>query len=139
MFCSHIRAVHIFLETLFNELSPNKCKFIAFKCRNGIQSFENGQCFPEIDNDTDALSIQMKYRGDVGYFAEKSIGNGVMYFVTRDSRPFCGNLINVSQPILHTIIIFQVYRYKHPFIYHKQITLYEAILNYNYISIQITP
>lgn len=97
MFCSHIRAVHIFLETLFNELAPNKCKFIAYKCRNGLQSFENGQCFPRIEEQSESLSINEKLRGDVGIFAEKSVGNGVMYFTTRDSRPLCGTTISCSK------------------------------------------
>lgn len=91
MFCSHIRAIHIFLETLYNELAPNKCKFIAYKCRNGVESFENGRCFPQIEPDADPIAINSRYRGDVGVFAETSIGSGVMYFTTRDSKPFCGN------------------------------------------------
>lgn len=92
MFCSHIRAMHIYLETLYNELSSNKCEFVAYKCRTGVQSFENGQCFPEIDRyDNETLSISKYYRGDIGLFAEKSIGSGVMYFTTRDSKPLCGN------------------------------------------------
>lgn len=92
MFCSHIRAMHIYLEALYNKLSQNKCEFIAYKCRTGVQSFEDGQCFPEIDRyDNSTLSINKYYRSDIGRFAEKSIGNGVMYFTTRDSKPFCGN------------------------------------------------
>lgn len=90
MFCSHIRAVRIYIEALFNELSPNKCKFIGYKCREGMRSFEKGQCFPEIEDAKHPLNINEKCRGDVGIFGEKSTGEGVMYFVTKNSPPFCG-------------------------------------------------
>ncbi|XP_017778335.1 PREDICTED: pancreatic triacylglycerol lipase-like [Nicrophorus vespilloides] len=36
--CSHIRAVHLFLEYLQNKLSGNGCEFTAFKCPGGLPS-----------------------------------------------------------------------------------------------------
>lgn len=89
--CSHIRAFHIYVEALLNKSSGKRsCKFLAFKCTKGMQAFQNGECFPQLDNPDDPLALNDTYLSDFGSFGDDTRGNGVMYFVTRESAPFCG-------------------------------------------------
>nr|XP_022909629.1 pancreatic lipase-related protein 2-like [Onthophagus taurus] len=93
--CSHARAFTLFLETLNSKLQHSDCKFISYDCPGGLPSFEKGQCFPRLQNPNDPLAIDPIYRDDLGEFGENAKGNGVMYFATRDSYPFCGSQIQI--------------------------------------------
>lgn len=78
------------METLKAKTSKsNGCEFMAFSCKGGLPSFENGHCFPQIHN-LGEKSLNVSYRRDIGRMGENAIGEGVLYFVTRDSAPFCG-------------------------------------------------
>ncbi|XP_060529296.1 pancreatic triacylglycerol lipase-like [Cylas formicarius] len=96
--CSHVRAFRLFTETLLNKANNQKCRFIAFSCPGGLQSFNKGRCFPQLSNGR--LDIDPAYRTDeIGQFGEDGSGGGVMYFATRDSSPYCGTQLQVSAHI----------------------------------------
>lgn len=84
--CSHIRAFHLFLESLFNKLNGT-CEFIAYSCPGGLTSYEKGRCFPELASNK-SIDLHPSYRTEIGRFGEDVRGEGVMYFSTTDSTPF---------------------------------------------------
>lgn len=78
------------METLKAKASKTKsCEFMAYSCKGGLPSFEKGHCFPHISN-LGEKSLNVSYRRDIGRMGEDASGEGVLYFVTRDSPPFCG-------------------------------------------------
>ncbi|KAL1488548.1 hypothetical protein ABEB36_015011 [Hypothenemus hampei] len=94
--CSHIRAFHLFIETIMNKLkmlkkNRNYCQFIAYNCPGGLPSYERGHCFPLIPTmKTNSSLIDRSYKIDeIGQFGEDVRGEGIMYFSTRASSPFC--------------------------------------------------
>ncbi|KAJ8946828.1 hypothetical protein NQ318_002108, partial [Aromia moschata] len=101
--CSHIRAFHLFIESVQNFMERTKgnkdiCEFTAFSCPGGLPSFERGHCFPQLDSNN-SLAIDPTYRTDIGRFGEDAKGEGVMYFTTRDSSQFCGTQLQASVQI----------------------------------------
>lgn len=82
------------MESLMYEVEgKDACQFTSFKCPGGLSSYETGQCFPKLDNPHDPihpLAIDPKYRNDIGLFGESARGNGVLFFATRDVKPYCG-------------------------------------------------
>lgn len=81
--CHHRRAFRFFIDSVVKT-----CKFHSFKC-DEYQKFLRGECFECGTNGTNCSNM--------GYFANQSPGRGKMYLVTRDSEPFCGELINHQQ------------------------------------------
>nr|XP_971822.3 PREDICTED: pancreatic triacylglycerol lipase [Tribolium castaneum] len=96
--CSHIRAWRLFQETLLNKAagSHNRCEFTAFSCPGGLKSFEKGFCFPHLPKPNSSLAIDLNYRNDIGRFGEDIKGQGVMFFVTRATPPYCGTQLQAS-------------------------------------------
>lgn len=92
MACSHIRAWRLFQETLLNKAAgnTNRCEFTAFTCPGGLKSFERGLCFPHLPKPNSSIAIDLNYRNDIGRFGEDIKGEGVMFFVTRATPPYCG-------------------------------------------------
>lgn len=94
--CSHIRAFQLFAETISNKLksltTPEKfCQFTAYSCPGGMPSYERGHCFPLLEKITNkSLTVDSMKADDIGQFGEDVKGEGIMYFSTRDSSPFCG-------------------------------------------------
>lgn len=77
--------------------AKRSCEFLAYKCPGGLPSFETGQCFPQIEDKTvNPLALDVKYYTDVGRVGVDATGDGVMYFVTRDSPYFCGTQIQAN-------------------------------------------
>ncbi|CAH1986121.1 unnamed protein product [Acanthoscelides obtectus] len=98
--CSHIRAFLLFKESLVNMVAKQKenktaCDFTAYNCPGGIESFENGHCFPQLERN-ESSSLDPSYRFDIGRFGEDVKGEGVMYFSTKDSSQFCGTQLQAS-------------------------------------------
>ncbi|XP_044753699.1 pancreatic lipase-related protein 2-like [Coccinella septempunctata] len=99
--CSHIRAWHLFQETLLNKVAGknNSCEFISYSCPGGLPSFERGHCFPHLDNPKSKLYLDPSYRTEIGKLGEDAKGEGVMYLTTRSSSTFCdavtSGIINV--------------------------------------------
>ncbi|VEN64726.1 unnamed protein product [Callosobruchus maculatus] len=98
--CSHIRAFLLFRESLTNLVARQKenkssCDFTAYNCPGGIEAFENGHCFPQLER-SDTSSLDPSYRFDIGRFGENVKGEGVMYFSTKDSSQFCGTQLQAS-------------------------------------------
>ncbi|XP_050310321.1 pancreatic lipase-related protein 2-like isoform X2 [Anthonomus grandis grandis] len=96
--CSHVRAFHLFLESLTNKMAKkengdsNSCQFMAYSCPGGMPSFEKGHCFPLVQNNsTDLYKVH-----EIGQFGEDVKGKGVMYFSTKDSSPYCGTQLQAS-------------------------------------------
>nr|UPN66605.1 pancreatic triacylglycerol lipase 3 [Colaphellus bowringi] len=108
--CSHIRAFHLFRESVVSLLEKRRggdketCEFTAYSCPRGMASFENGDCFPHIDkannnsvnNNDSTASLDPSYRFDIGKFGEEARGEGVMFFSTRDSSQYCGTQLLAS-------------------------------------------
>ncbi|KAF5287804.1 hypothetical protein FQR65_LT12172 [Abscondita terminalis] len=90
--CSHLRAWELFLESL--EKNRN-CEFTAFKCKNGLESFKKGVCFPNMQSGMKSL-LNSSYRSDVGKMGDDVQGNGIMYLVTKNQYPFCGAQLQVA-------------------------------------------
>lgn len=96
--CSHIRAFQLFVETITNKIkllnktdSDNYCQFISYNCPGGMPSYERGHCFPLLEKTNESLAIDPKYNVDeIGQFGEDVRGEGIMYFSTRNSKPYCG-------------------------------------------------
>ncbi|KAK9881696.1 hypothetical protein WA026_017215 [Henosepilachna vigintioctopunctata] len=99
--CSHIRAWHIFQESLLNKVSGknNTCEFISYSCPGGLPSFERGHCFPHLDNPKSKLYLDPTYRSEIGKLGEDAKGEGVMYLTTRSSSNFCGAQLQASVQI----------------------------------------
>ncbi|CAH1155851.1 unnamed protein product [Phaedon cochleariae] len=98
--CSHIRALHLFRESVLNLLEERRenretCEFTAYNCPGGMASFENGVCFPQIQRNN-SLSLDPSYRYDIGKFGEEAKGEGVMFFSTKDSGQYCGSQLHAS-------------------------------------------
>ncbi|KAL3268959.1 hypothetical protein HHI36_008045 [Cryptolaemus montrouzieri] len=96
--CSHIRAWHLFQETLLNKVEGknNTCEFISYSCPGGLPSFERGHCFPHLDNPKSKLYLDPSYRTEIGKLGEDARGEGVMYLTTRSSSAFCGSQLQAS-------------------------------------------
>ncbi|CAG9115441.1 unnamed protein product [Plutella xylostella] len=73
--CNHRRAYKFFTDSV----SP-KCHFPAFPCAD-YDTFLEGRCFP-CDGD--------RRCGNMGYYADRSLGRGQLYLLTREEEPFCG-------------------------------------------------
>ncbi|KAH1002997.1 pancreatic lipase-related protein 2 isoform X1 [Dendroctonus ponderosae] len=89
--CSHIRAFQLFTETISSKLGPPgaaPCQFIAYSCPGGMPAFEKGHCFPQLPKGN--------LTGETGLFGEDSTGEGIMYFSTRASSPYCGTQLQAS-------------------------------------------
>ncbi|KAJ8969962.1 hypothetical protein NQ314_001485, partial [Rhamnusium bicolor] len=102
--CSHLRAFHLFVESIINLILKKKenkdtCEFTSFSCPGGLRSFEKGHCFPEIDMQNSSLTLDPTYRTDIGRFGEQVEGEGVMYFSTKDSNQYCGTQLQASVQI----------------------------------------
>nr|XP_023015082.1 pancreatic lipase-related protein 2-like [Leptinotarsa decemlineata] len=98
--CSHIRAFHLFRESLLNLLerqrNKDSCEFTAYDCPGGMPSFERGNCFPRIGKENETIALDPSYRYDIGKFGEEAKGEGVMFFSTKDSGPYCGTQLQAS-------------------------------------------
>ncbi|GBP32831.1 Inactive pancreatic lipase-related protein 1 [Eumeta japonica] len=82
--CNHRRAYKFFTDSV----SP-KCHFPAFPCDNYDRFSFNlkGNCFP-CGND--------RRCGNMGYYADRSLGRGQLYLLTREEEPFCAHQYHVS-------------------------------------------
>lgn len=76
--CSHLRAWQMFIETIRSQLG--ECKFTAWPCSQGPDSFERGTCFP---------LETVKWSQEMGYAADRG-ALGIYYLPTRAESPFCG-------------------------------------------------
>lgn len=108
--CSHIRAYHLFLESLVNKVKGIECEFLSYRCPKGPESFENGECFPQLEPPNSTLALNTRYLNNLGVQGEYARGKGVMYFVTTAQSPFCGTqlqaVVHISfnnQPIRGTL------------------------------------
>lgn len=89
--CSHIRAFELFLESLSSKAdNSSSCEFLTYKCEGGYASFNNGQCFIQVQYVNDSSKVNSSYRDDVSVLGENARGTGIMYFNTKASSPFCG-------------------------------------------------
>lgn len=79
--CNHRRAYKFFTDSV----SP-KCHFPAFPCEN-YDSFLEGRCFP---------CDGQRRCGNMGYYADRSLGRGQLYLLTREEEPFCAHQYHVS-------------------------------------------
>ncbi|XP_013189402.2 uncharacterized protein LOC106134007 [Amyelois transitella] len=79
--CNHRRAYKFFTDSV----SP-KCHFPAFPCAN-YDTFLEGRCFP-CDSE--------RRCGNMGYYADRSLGRGQLYLLTREEEPFCAHQYYVS-------------------------------------------
>ncbi|KAK4874998.1 hypothetical protein RN001_011420 [Aquatica leii] len=94
--CSHLRSWELFLESLQTKLGKiRNCEFTAFKCKSGLESFQNGLCFPDIQGSAKSL-LNSSYRTDLGKMGEDAKGDGIMYLVTKNKYPFCGLQLQVG-------------------------------------------
>lgn len=74
--CNHRRAYKFFTDSV----SP-RCQFPAFPCAS-YDDFLAGACFP---------CANERACGNMGYYADRSSGRGVLFLVTRDEEPFCAH------------------------------------------------
>ncbi|GLV35847.1 uncharacterized protein CBL_09914 [Carabus blaptoides fortunei] len=79
--CNHRRAYKFFVDSM----SP-RCHFPAFPCES-YDTFLEGKCFP---------CTAERRCGNMGYYADKSLGRGQLFLVTRDEEPFCAHQYNVK-------------------------------------------
>ncbi|XP_059048255.1 uncharacterized protein LOC131843600 [Achroia grisella] len=79
--CNHRRAYKFFTDSV----SP-KCHFPAFPCTN-YDTFLEGRCFP---------CDSQRRCGNMGYYADRSLGRGQLYLLTREEEPFCAHQYYVS-------------------------------------------
>ncbi|XP_068630894.1 uncharacterized protein [Battus philenor] len=79
--CNHRRAYKFFTDSV----SP-KCHFPAFPC-NDYDTFLEGGCFPCSED---------RRCGNMGYYADRSLGRGQLYLLTREEEPFCAHQYHVS-------------------------------------------
>ncbi|XP_045446251.1 uncharacterized protein LOC123654385 [Melitaea cinxia] len=79
--CNHRRAYKFFTDSV----SP-KCHFPAFPCSD-YDTFLEGRCFP----------CDGEHRcGNMGYYADRSLGRGQLYLLTREEEPFCAHQYHVA-------------------------------------------
>ncbi|XP_053688797.1 uncharacterized protein LOC128738017 [Sabethes cyaneus] len=80
--CNHRRAYKFFIDSV----AP-KCLFPAFPCDN-YENFLKGDCFSckRIENGTETSVC-----GNMGYYADRSVGRGQLYLKTREEEPFCAH------------------------------------------------
>ncbi|KXJ71491.1 hypothetical protein RP20_CCG020420 [Aedes albopictus] len=80
--CNHRRAYKFFIDSV----AP-KCLFPAFPCDN-YENFLKGECFScsRVENGTESSVC-----GNMGYYADRSIGRGQLYLKTREEEPFCAH------------------------------------------------
>lgn len=80
--CNHRRAYKFFIDSV----AP-KCLFPAFPCDN-YENFLKGECFSctRIENGTETSVC-----GNMGYYADRSVGRGQLYLKTREEEPFCAH------------------------------------------------
>ncbi|XP_065076755.1 uncharacterized protein LOC135700239 [Ochlerotatus camptorhynchus] len=80
--CNHRRAYKFFIDSV----AP-KCLFPAFPCDN-YENFLKGDCFTcnQVDNGTETSVC-----GNMGYYADRSVGQGQLYLKTREEEPFCAH------------------------------------------------
>ncbi|KAM3962930.1 uncharacterized protein ACR2FA_003031 [Aphomia sociella] len=79
--CNHRRAYKFFTDSV----SP-KCHFPAFPCTS-YDTFLEGRCFP---------CDSQRRCGNMGYYADRSLGRGQLYLLTREEEPFCAHQYYVS-------------------------------------------
>ncbi|CAG4937089.1 unnamed protein product [Colias eurytheme] len=79
--CNHRRAYKFFTDSV----SP-KCHFPAFPCTN-YDTFLEGRCFP---------CNSERRCGNMGYYADRSLGRGQLYLLTREEEPFCAHQYHVE-------------------------------------------
>ncbi|XP_049866190.1 uncharacterized protein LOC126366895 [Pectinophora gossypiella] len=79
--CNHRRAYKFFTDSV----SP-KCHFPAFPCSD-YDTFLEGKCFPCGPD---------RRCGNMGYYADRSLGRGQLYLLTREEEPFCAHQYHVS-------------------------------------------
>lgn len=79
--CNHRRAYKFFTDSV----SP-KCHFPAFPCSD-YDTFLEGRCFP---------CDGSRRCGNMGYYADRSLGRGQLYLLTREEEPFCAHQYQVS-------------------------------------------
>ncbi|KAL4708365.1 hypothetical protein ACJJTC_019601 [Scirpophaga incertulas] len=79
--CNHRRAYKFFTDSV----SP-KCHFPAFPCTD-YDTFLDGRCFP---------CDGQRRCGNMGYYADRSLGRGQLYLLTREEEPFCAHQYHVS-------------------------------------------
>jgi Lipase len=94
--CSHARAVDLFVESL----DPS-CSFKAFPCpglRSFGRDFIHGNCF----------TCDGGVCGEMGPLAPQRVGRGQLYFVTRATKPYCGNTFKISCPTKTKLELFYV-------------------------------
>ncbi|CAH0556140.1 unnamed protein product [Brassicogethes aeneus] len=103
--CSHIRAWHLYAETLLNKIKnkTDSCQFISYYCPGGLPSFEKGHCFPRLEKRNSSTFLDNTYRNEVGVFGEDVKGEGVMYFSTSSASPFCGTQLQASVQLSQNI------------------------------------
>ncbi|KAF5284338.1 hypothetical protein FQA39_LY04631 [Lamprigera yunnana] len=100
--CSHLRSWELFIESLEMKLNKSEnCQFTAFKCKNGLDSFQKGLCFSNLEGSKKSL-LDNSYRTDLDKMGEDAEGNGIMYLVTRDRSPFCGKQLQVGVVLFTT-------------------------------------
>lgn len=79
--CNHRRAYKFFVDSV----SP-RCHFPAFPCES-YDAFLAGKCTPCTPD---------KPCGNMGYYADKAIGRGQLFLITRDEEPFCAHQYSVK-------------------------------------------
>lgn len=82
--CNHRRAYKFFIDSV----APN-CQFPSFPC-DSYEDFLKGECFRCDSNSVESSSGSAC--GNMGYYADKSTGRGILYLKTREEEPFCGEL-----------------------------------------------
>ncbi|XP_034185024.1 pancreatic triacylglycerol lipase isoform X2 [Osmia lignaria lignaria] len=82
--CSHLRAWSLFLESM--HMTNESCKFNAWPCPQGRNSYINGICFPM---ESTMWSQEMGYNANLGPL-------GIYYLPTREEEPFCGQSLRAS-------------------------------------------
>ncbi|XP_057664825.1 pancreatic lipase-related protein 2-like [Diorhabda carinulata] len=99
--CSHIRAFHLFRESIENMVERKKgntniCEMTAYYCPRGRISFEEGSCFPQISHDRNSTTLDPSYRTDIGNIGEEAKGEGVMFLSTRSESQYCGTQLQAQ-------------------------------------------
>ncbi|XP_056633738.1 pancreatic lipase-related protein 2-like [Diorhabda sublineata] len=99
--CSHIRAFHLFRESIENMVerkkgNTNVCEMTAYYCPRGRISFEEGSCFPQISHDRNSTTLDPSYRTDIGNIGEEAKGEGVMFLSTRSESQYCGTQLQAQ-------------------------------------------
>ncbi|XP_012135888.1 pancreatic triacylglycerol lipase isoform X2 [Megachile rotundata] len=85
--CSHLRAWMFFFESV--RMGNESCKFNAWPCPQGRNSYMSGICFPM---ESTLWSQEMGYRANFGPL-------GIYYLPTREEQPFCGQSLRASAMI----------------------------------------